>query len=51
MASLLSNLVDNLSDNHKTKCKYEHDTKNANIVELNTNTASAVLNTPTLKMI
>ena len=37
MVSLLSNLVDNLSNNHKTKSKYEHDTKNVNMVELNTN--------------
>ena len=37
MVSLLSNLVDNYPDNHKTKSKYEHDTKNVNMVELNTN--------------
>ena len=37
MVSVLSNLVDNLSNNHKTKSKYEHDTKNVNMVELNTN--------------
>ena len=37
MVSLLSNLVDNHPDNHETKSKYEHDTKNVNMVELNTN--------------
>ena len=37
MVSLLSNLVDNYPDNHKTKSKYEQDTKNVNMVHLNTN--------------
>ena len=31
MVSLLSNLVDNYPDNHKTKSKYEHDTKTVNM--------------------
>ena len=51
MASLLSNLVDSLSEGiHKIKCKQRHDNKNVKHVELSTKIASAILNIKILKM-
>ena len=52
MASLLSNLVDNLAKGIlKIKCKHGHGNKNVTRVELNTKIVSAVFNKETLKMI
>ena len=48
MASLLSNLVDNLAEGiHKIRCKYGHDTKNVKHVQLNAKIANPFLNTQT----
>ena len=52
MASWLSNFVNNLADGfHNIKCEYRHDNKNYEMVKLNTNIMSAVLNTQALKNI
>ena len=52
MASLLSNLVDNLAKGIlKIKCKHGNDNKNVKRVELNTKIVSAAFNIETLKMI
>ena len=52
MASSLSNLANNLSKEiHKIKCKYGHNDKNVKLVEINTKTATTLMNTQTLKMI
>ena len=52
MASLLSNLVNNLSKViQKIKCKYRHNDKRCELVQLNINIATVFLNTQTLKMI
>ena len=42
MASLLSNLVNNLSEGiHKTNCKHEHDELDIKLVEIDTKITSA----------
>ena len=42
MASLLSNLVNNLSEGiHKTNCKHEHDELDMKLVEIDTKITSA----------
>ena len=52
MASSLSNAVDNIAEEiNKIKCNCGHDNINVNCVELNTKIVSAVLDTPTLKLI
>ena len=52
MASLLSNIVNNLSERiHKIKCKFEHDLKNVIHVELRISIATVSLNTQMSKMI
>ena len=52
MANPLSNLVNNLSEEmHKIKCKYLHDDKNLEHLELHVNHATALLNTQILKLI
>ena len=52
MASSLSNLVTNLSEGiHRIKCKFGHDDKICDYVELNINIATVFLHTQILKMI
>ena len=52
MVSSLSNLLNNLAKGiHKVKCKHEHNGKNVKLVKLNTNIATAFLNTQTLEII
>ena len=52
MASSLLNLVNNLSEGvHKIKCKYGHDNKKIQNLELNTKIVSVVMNIPTLMLI
>ena len=52
MASSLLNLVNNLSEGvHKIKCKYGHDNKKIQNLELNTKIVSVVMNIPTLMVI
>ena len=52
MANPLSNLVNNLSEEmHKIKCKYLHDHKNLEHLELHANHATVLLNTQILKLI
>ena len=52
MTSTLSNLVNNLSGEiHRIKCKFEHNDKNVELVELNIIIGTAFLNTQILKMI
>ena len=46
MASLLSNLVNNISEViYRTKCKYGHDDKDVKLVELNVSLGTVSLNT------
>ena len=52
MTSSLSNLVDNLAGEiHEIKCKYGHDNKKCERVELKTKIVSAVLSTQMLNII
>ena len=49
MVSSLSNLVNDLAKGiHKVESKFEHNDKNVKLVKLNTNIATAFLNTQTL---
>ena len=52
MVSSLLNLVNNLAEGvHKIKCKYGHDNKKIQNLELNTKIVSVVMNIPTLMLI
>ena len=52
MASLLSNLLNNLSDGiHRIECKLGHDDKNVKRVQLNISIVTVFLNMQILKMI
>ena len=52
MANPLSNLVNNLCKGiYRIKCKYRHDDKKCETVELNLNIATLSLNIQTLKTI
>ena len=52
MPSSFSNLIDNLAEGiHKIKCKYGHDYKKCEKVELNKKIVIAIFNNQTLKMI
>ena len=52
MGSSLSNLVTNLSEGiHRIKCKFGHDDKICDYVELNINIATVFLHTQILMMI